>query len=160
MKTWHLRALVGLLLLTLFSQTLLAAVRSVHCAVSGSLAVDAATTIITEDAALPPGPQHCHEQGFAESVAGHAAAPHSAMHLSMDGHAAQTTDSRSAADTSQHSPHCQPDCSCCWNACSASLLVDTCSALTLIPATETYHAASALLPAAPVERSLRPPRFT
>lgn len=158
MKTLHLRALVGLLLLTLFSQTLLAATRMVHCAFSDNIVVDAAVTVEgVKGAEPPPGPQHCHEEGFAESVAGLAAAPHSALHLAIDGHAAQTTDSSSAS--LQHSLHCQPDCSCCWNACSASLLVDTCSALTLIPATETYHATSALLPASPVEQSLRPPRF-
>lgn len=141
MKTLHLRALVGLLLLTLFSQTLLAATRMVHCAFSDNLAVDVAvTTEGAEGAEPPPGPQHCHE----ESVAGHAA---------------QFTDSTSVPDTSQHSPNCQPDCSCCWNACSASLLVDTYPALALIPVTETYHATSDLLPASPVEQSLRPPRF-
>ncbi|NPU91184.1 MAG: hypothetical protein HPY82_04660 [Gammaproteobacteria bacterium] len=129
MKTLHLRALVGLLLLTLFSQTLLAATRMVHCAFAANVA------------AQESGQQHCHEEGHEGAVAAHITA----------------TDS--SPGNPQHSPDCQPDCSCCWNACSASLLVDTCSALTLIPVTETYHATSELLPASPVEQSLRPPRF-
>jgi len=133
MKTLHLRVLVGLLLLTLFSQTLLAATRMVHCAFPGN---EPAVIVMQEPSPASP---HCHTEEPA-------AAPHATMHQSMD--------------DSQHSSHCQPDCSCCWNACSASLLVNSRIALALIPATETYHSLSALLPASPVEQSLRPPRFS
>lgn len=143
MKTLHLRALVGLLLLTLFSQTLLAAVRSVQCALPGNLAV-----AITSNSAAQPS--HCHQAGHAENVA---------MQHSMHHHTAPATDASAAPDTAQHSPHCQPDCSCCWNACSASVLINTLAALTPAPQSEQYRTARAELPAAPVEQSLRPPRF-
>ncbi len=177
MKTLHLRALVGLLLLTLFSQTLLAAVRSVQCAVPEPAAFpeqhtfseqkkfsgqnnfskqnDASRqkdfsgqTTLPETAALAnttptTTPAHCHDTTATTHDPSATTTP---SHATGHGHAT-------------HLSSCQPDCSCCWNACSPSLLVNTTAALTPAPQSEQYRPARAELPAAPVEQSLRPPRF-
>ncbi|HVK99558.1 MAG TPA: hypothetical protein VM553_07100 [Dongiaceae bacterium] len=134
-RTHHtLRLWAALLLLTLFSQTLQAAVRSVHCA-WGEIQQQASDNL-RQTQQQPDQQQHCHDnQVDAIQQAHDTSGPHQDATAS----------------------HCQPGCSCCWNACSASLSSDTRAALSFRPNSETYRTLPALLPASPVEQALRPP---
>jgi hypothetical protein len=136
MKPCSLRLLISLLLLTLFSQTLQAAVRSVHCAWAG----------------VPPvQQQHCHANQTDAVTSQHTG--HADTHAQ---HAAQLKASFAVHDGA--SSQCPPGCDCCWNACSASLLSVSQVTASSLPSTESYRALPAQLPASPVEQALKPPR--